>query len=291
MMKAVRFLAGFVVAALLPAPPPAQAWSREGHAIIAEIAWDHTLPDVRKNLAQLLGDRPLDAIAGWPDEIRSALPETTPWHYVNIPSTAEGYLAGRDCPDGDCVVEKIRWFSQILGDAHQTRAARLLALEFLVHLTGDIHQPFHAIADARGGNDIPVTYLGAPQCGGSPCNLHRIWDEELLAHARLGEQQYTAYLEKQIAENRPDPGAEDPEQWANASWMLAKEAIVPPGANLGETYSAAERPVVERQLALAGLRLARLLNEDLGSSRAAAPSAAVPSPIVAFAPAANKPPA
>ena len=40
-----------------------------------------------------------------------------------------------------------------------------------------------------------------------------------------------------------------------------------PQTNIDEAYYLRERPVVDRQLALAGLRLARLLNEELGGLR------------------------
>jgi len=48
--------------------------------------------------------------------------------------------------------------------------------------------------------------------------------------------------------------------------QLAKQALVQPQAEIDEAYYLRERPVVDRQLALAGLRLARLLNEELGGS-------------------------
>jgi hypothetical protein len=47
---------------------------------------------------------------------------------------------------------------------------------------------------------------------------------------------------------------------------LAKQAWVKPDTNIDEAYYQRERPVVDRQLALAGLRLARLLNEELSGT-------------------------
>jgi hypothetical protein len=62
------------------------------------------------------------------------------------------------------------------------------------------------------------------------------------------------------------PGSTDPVAWANYSLQLARQALVQPQAEIDEAYYLRERPVVDRQLALAGLRLARLLNEELGGS-------------------------
>ena len=133
----------------------------------SEIAVDHLNPEAKRAVDDLLRDTNLFAAANWPDAIRSALPETDSLHYENIPTGAAGYLASRDCRQDDCVVAKIVWFSAVLRDQHQSRAARIVALKFLIHLVGDIHQPFHASAVARGG-DIPVTFFGTAQCGGRP---------------------------------------------------------------------------------------------------------------------------
>jgi nuclease S1 len=79
--------------------------------MIADIAMDHLTPEARENLRELLGDNDLASISTWADDINNGRPETKPWHYVHIPSTADGYLATRDCPDGDCVVAKINLFA------------------------------------------------------------------------------------------------------------------------------------------------------------------------------------
>jgi hypothetical protein len=55
-----------------------------------------------------------------------------------------------------------------------------------------------------------------------------------------------------------------PEQWSNESVALVKTAWVQDGANLDERYYQREIKVVDRQMALAGLRLARLLNGTIG---------------------------
>ena len=92
--------------------------------------------------------------ATWADGIRHDGPETAPWHYANIPGESSGYDAPRDCPEGDCIVAKIEEFSAILRDQRQSSEDRQEAVMFLVHLVGDIHQPMHAIGDAKGGNDV-----------------------------------------------------------------------------------------------------------------------------------------
>jgi hypothetical protein len=54
------------------------------------------------------------------------------------------------------------------------------------------------------------------------------------------------------------------EGWANQSLALAQAAWVQDGANLDERYYEQQIKVVDRQMALAGLRLAKLLNATIG---------------------------
>lgn len=245
---------------------PAFAWGPDGHAIIAEIAARYLNPHAAGELRHLLGGTELGSAANWPDRMEAALPETAPWHYVNIPSGAAGYLASRDCPQNNCVVAKIQWFSRVLADPQQSPAARLVALKFLIHLVGDIHQPFHDLAEARGGNDIVVTLFGKQQCGDRACELHYVWDTALIRHTGMTRRQYADSLETMIATRKLDAGADDPSAWADDSFQLAKEALVSNGAQIGQRYYLRERPVLDGQLALAGLRLARLLNQDLAAT-------------------------
>jgi S1/P1 Nuclease len=258
-----RLVAAIAIFLLLPPHRQAWGWGNEGHRIIADVAWDHLSDATRERLRQFLGDNDLASISTWADDIRSARPETGPWHYVDIPSDSGGYKA-KDCPGDNCVVAKITQFARVLGDPEQPYAARSEALKYLVHFVGDASQPFHTMADARGGNDLPVIFFDATECFDRPCNLHSVWDIELILHAGLREHRYASELEKMIAEDHLRAGSADPVAWANDSLQLAKQAWVQPQTNIDEAYYVRERPVVDRQLALAGLRLARLLNEELG---------------------------
>jgi hypothetical protein len=256
----------FTTFLLLLPQPRALAWGSEGHRIIADIAWDHLNDSALENLRPFLGDNDLASISTWADDIRGGHPETGPWHYVDIPPDSGGYEA-KDCPDDNCVVAQINKFARILGDPEQPYAARSEALKFLVHFVGDLSQPFHAMGDARGGNDIPVTFFGSTQCDGYACNLHNVWDSELIRHSGIREHRYARDLEEMIAAGHLQAGPADPAAWANQSLQLARQAWVQPQTNIDQAYYERERPVVDRQLALAGLRLAQILNQELGGSR------------------------
>jgi hypothetical protein len=260
-----RFPAALLSFLLLLPSPQVWAWGNDGHRIISDIAWDHLQPAARANLRPFLGDYNLASISVWPDDVRKDRPGTAPWHYVDISPDASGYTA-KDCPDDNCVVAQIDKFARILGDTNRPFAERSEALMFLVHFVGDISQPMHAMANARGGNDIAVTAFGSTQCGGYACNLHSVWDSELIRHTGLPEQAYVKELEALIGRDHLTAGPVDPAAWANESLQLAKQAWVEPQANIDQTYYEKQRPVVDRQLALAGLRLAVVLNQELGTT-------------------------
>jgi hypothetical protein len=160
-MRFRSWLAAVAAFLLILPHPQAWAWGSEGHRIIADIAWDHLNDATLKTLRQFLGDNDLASISTWADDIRSGRPETGPWHYVDIPPDSSGYEP-KDCPDDNCVVARINQFARILGDPEQPFAARSEALKFVVHFVGDLSQPFHAMADARGGTTFPFQCLAQP---------------------------------------------------------------------------------------------------------------------------------
>jgi S1/P1 Nuclease len=252
-------------------------WSTKGHAVIADIASSRLTPSTRKNLNLILGKNSLASIANWADAIRSEQPETFGWHFVDIPRGAAGFSEERDCyrpqdkgptaqtDHHNCVVDRIEMFRQMLGDENASERERLIALMYLVHFVGDIHQPLHAIDDARGGNDVKVTVFGADQCGNNPCNLHGVWDYSLVEHTGYSEEEYVHHLQDLIRKDHLEQKAGGgPADWANESLREARQVWVSNGALIDEAYYQANIRRVDERLALAGLRLAALLNDTLG---------------------------
>jgi S1/P1 Nuclease len=266
-----------LVALLVFLPAQLPAWGVKGHAIVADIASSRLTPTTRKNLNLILGNNSLASIASWPDYVRADRPEASGWHYVDIPRDAAGFSEERDCyrpqdkgPMGqtdhhNCVVDRIEMFRQVLGDENASERDRLIALMFLVHFVGDIHQPLHAIEDARGGNDITVKVFDSDQCGNYPCNLHGAWDYSLLEHTGYSEEEYVHHLQELINKEHLDQKAGgSPADWANESHREALQVWVSKGASIDESYYQANIRLVDERLALAGLRLAAMLNETLG---------------------------
>ena len=263
------------VALLWTVTASAFGWGREGHRLVALVAADHLSPVAIENVKVLLGRETMADIASFGDDYRSEHPETGQWHYVDIPGTEKVYNRDRDCPaplvNGvadktatwrDCAVDRISYFVGILKDPESAKPQRIFALKMLVHLVGDLHQPMHAIGDARGGNSNRITVFGTKQCGERQiCNLHSTWDSGLIEHTRMNEKKYLATLEEEITslklETKP---VGTPIAWANSSHRAAVEAWVPDGGIINDEYWQAEGPVLNRELELGGLHLANLLN-------------------------------
>jgi hypothetical protein len=265
-----------ILALILCAPIPSFAWGPEGHRVVADIARAHLTKSARGRVRELLGTDDLASISTWADEVRNQRPETYGWHFVDIPWNAQGFSEPRDCyrfdekhPEANqdhhnCVVDRIEIFERTLANQNASNADRVEALKFLVHFVGDIHQPLHAIGEARGGNDIHVVEFGSPECGTRPCNLHFVWDLGLIDHARREEVEYDAYLENLIIKRDLQKRAGgSPEDWANESFHLAHQVWLTEGGQVNEAYYRRNIEIVNERLALAGLRLASLLNAVL----------------------------
>ena len=157
-------------------------------------------------------------------------------------------------------------FSNVLADKRASRPDRIEALKFLVHFVADVHQPLHAVAEARGGNDVAIVQFGRTECGSRPCDLHGDWDIGLIEHAHQSEREYVTQLEQLISREVLDKQPQGtPEQWANESFHIAHNVWLQEGAAVDEAYYRRNIPVVDEQLARAGIRLADLLNDALGN--------------------------
>jgi nuclease S1 len=286
LMRRSRALVLLSLVTLFSSSDLLHAWSGQGHRLVGLIAAARLTPVATQNVAWLLDGKTLADVAGWADSITSEQVQTSYWHYLNIPPEATGYDRDRDCPKQpgaeagsrndrwrDCVVDRISYWEERLGNPKLDRADRATALKFVVHFIGDLHQPFHALGVGRGGNDVHVRVFGQVDCGTdparpSPCNLHSVWDGRLISRRNLDDRAYVEALTKVIAGKgfaSQLPGT--PAQWAEQSFKLAKEALVKPDTNIDEAYYRRHIGVIDDRLALAAVRLAAVLNRTLAASR------------------------
>lgn len=269
MLLTFAYRIGLAVAFTMMASMHARAWGPEGHSVVAEVAQRRLPARVLTQVERILGGRAsLASIASWADDYREVAPETAPWHFVDIPLAADDYVPARDCPAGACVVVAIERQRAILADERQLPAARRQALELLVHFVGDIHQPLHAVGDAKGGNEIHVTYFSTPLPNmRSRSNLHSVWDSGIIHHAVWDWGAEVDSAETAVAGiDVAGLVRKTPAEWALESHAIARDAMagVQQNAKLEQDYQVRFAPVVARQLGIAGIRLAAVLEQALG---------------------------
>jgi nuclease S1 len=258
------------------------AWGPQGHRLVALIATARLTPTARSHVRWLLEPETLADVSSWADRYWEGNYQTYYWHFLNIPPEATSYDRDRDCPRQprlpenaaadkwrDCAVDRIEYNAARVADLMLDRADRAVALKFLVHLVGDLHQPFHALGVERGGNGIRVSVFGSDNCSQDaarsvPCNLHGVWDSSLIAHRRLDDRRYLELINDEIQRRRLDqrPIGTSAE-WAMESQRLAKAALLPQQGVVDEGYYRKALPVIDERLALAGVRLAAILNDSL----------------------------
>jgi nuclease S1 len=251
----------------------AQAWGPEGHSIGAEIAQRRLSPEAVEKVREILGgNASLASIASWADDSRALHLDSAGWHFVDIPLAAQDYDEKRDCapsPEGDCIIHELARSLRDLTDPGSSTAQRRDALKFVVHLVGDVNQPLHTAGELHGYNDLAVCYFSSPaknDCVAT--NLLTVWDVGLIRSIFWDWGGYIDYLETDWlpANNDAALDAGTPVDRALEAHKAARDVAVADLAmneHLGADYLAAVRPTLDRQLAVAGLRLARTLNEAL----------------------------
>ena len=251
------------------------AWGDMGHTVVCEIAFRLAVPDTRAAIRKLIRDDSQFDTFGescvFPDHPRKRADE----HFINLPRDSKG-LTSDDCPLADnCLLTAIRNDAAILSSKAARRQDKLIALKFLGHWVGDIHQPLHvSFEDDRGGNNITVS----GQCSG---NLHSAWDSCLVENA-IGEDVSEAasdLIDSITPAMRERWTASDPPDWANESFAIAEAAKTkycvmqapscdaPPSGHvtIDTAYVEANVPIVLEQLQKAGVRLAHLLDKAFGN--------------------------
>ena len=315
----------------------ARAWNGPGHMAVAGAAYDLLTPAEQQKLVAILlqhrdvsrlktalntqNPKPRDlvmAAATWPDLIKedaahfknNGYDELGPiteikddglmhkgWHFINTPYSRDATPLTK-IPDDNTVdaVTVVRVLvKQLSGGESADKEAFDLA--WLFHLTGDLHQPLHAIVGVdsvyptgdSGGNSILIT---APDS--IETELHAYWDDILGGSA--GSDRFTkrVLLDKdaatasrivtglsmvQLATTRDDL---EPAHWADESKAIAirdtytfpmiktvqiKDRLGNPQqaemVTLDDNYHATALADCQQQVKLAAYRLAQILKKLL----------------------------
>jgi hypothetical protein len=277
-------------------PRSALAWGDEGHRIIALIADQFLTTNVREKIGVLLATvtvsltaHEIASEATWADRYRDSdrngsrqrYEQTHEWHFVDIelddpdlnracfghPPLPTGTVASNG-PAQACIVDKIDQFAAELADPRTDPEERLVALKFILHFVGDIHQPLHASDDHdAGGNRIRVTATGF-----RPGNLHHFWDTEFVERIGPDPRAVAGKIAAGISDEQHRARSQGtPTIWAMESFTLARDhayGLLPAPRTSGvyvldDRYINAADQDVRLQLGRAGVRLAAVLMASL----------------------------
>lgn len=307
-----KFFFSFLLTASLLLPPSALAWNAAGHMTVARIAYAKLTPSTRARVDALLRQHPdfprLSAglahnnpdfnliiflrAAKWPDDIKSdprffedgATPTPTlagfpgmerhrEFHFIDTPFSTDNTTTAQP-PTPNAMTELPRFISEI-GDSSVAPNLQAYDLAWLIHLTGDVHQPLHATTRFTskhgapkgdgGGNAFKIIVPGS-----SIDNLHSFWDDLLGTDISVPSiKTRAASIMNQFPPH--NPADTTPQDWVDESFQAAQQTVYtigPDGRNsprprVTNAYRNAARRLANERAALAGYRLAAVINSRL----------------------------
>ncbi len=263
------------------------SWNALGHMVVANIAYEHLRPDVRLKVDKIVSDlskeypyiTQFNQIGPWPDSLRAQRIEIfTHWHYIDLPLSADGTPI-KTLQDTDNVVWAINHIKPIVKNNKANPYERARFLAFLVHLVGDIHQPLHTVGRIssnhpdgdKGGNLYIIRF---PRGSVNSMPLHKLWDSGFGVFSDDTSKASVDLLTNKISAEYPEQyfalKSSDfiSENWAKEGMDLALSFVytTPENETPSDNYIERGQQISEQRIALAGYRLANLLNQLLSSS-------------------------
>ncbi|MBF0546935.1 MAG: S1/P1 nuclease [Candidatus Riflebacteria bacterium] len=238
---------------------PLFAWGGLGHKLVARLAFEQMTPKARSEATKILKGASLESVSTWADLIKRDRPETASFHFVNFISQNPSLSDNQDVTNSKNVVSGIYLNKSILQNESASLDEKKEALCFLIHFVGDIHQPLHCAPDGNsGGNDIKVKFFN------DETNLHKVWDSELIKATNVSEDDYFQALKNDTKNfDQSKLSGENCMGWAIESNKIAvmNAYSIPSDNVLEERYYEQNIKIVNRQLVIAGIRLAQMLNQ------------------------------
>jgi hypothetical protein len=269
------------VTALLKLNPDYQTWiTGAAPDAVDQIAFVEaaTWPDAIKGESGYTndGDKPTDPNAarniGYADKLQHRY-----WHFIDTPFSTDGTALIAPVPPN--AQTQIEAFRTVLSSPDAADDLKSYDLAWILHLVGDIHQPLHATSrftatqttGDEGGNLVKIKQGGGnflpflARHGSSATVLHAYWDD-VLGTSKSAAVAITAAAA--LPDVAIDQGAiADDAVWIQESFQAAQQTAyarpIGPGAGpyaLSTTYKANAKALAQGRVALAGVRLANLLN-------------------------------
>lgn len=299
----------------------ALGWDDAGHKISAYIAWEQMTPQAREAAAKILLAAPEDSdlsvfyssdsrsaaarqreffmiASTWADivrdrkfKIRNAKYHRGTWHYLDTfwrETSGKIEIVPELKSAEENAVERLLAFEKVLRDALASDADKAVALAWILHVGGDIHQPLHASARVtkydpkgdQGGNLFVLSPKGAT--GEDRVTLHWYWDSIVGRNiARTGDacdSNYLIPIALDLMKKHPPAKMRGRleigqfNKWQAESFQIASTKLYPPSLKFGEMpsedYQKMAFETAQEQIALAGYRLGEMLNRIFGEQTA-----------------------
>ena len=236
----------------------------------------------RKNVDRIMGQRGIIYWANWPDEIKSdtiyAQSIKDGWHYQDLAAglsddewrlengkliIAPEKTKGNLYKALDSLVTVLKDYKTVtLKDRSAVRPPSAVrqehVLRFIVHLSGDRYCPMHlAHMDDKGGNAVKMQWFGRNT------NLHSVWDTKLIESQGYSYTEYAQMIEDEFGWKRKAIEQATDEELLRQSYHRVEEIYRYQETWDENTYHYIYRwhKDCEEQLYIAGIRLAKLLNE------------------------------
>jgi hypothetical protein len=309
-MKRVQHMCALGAALSLCLPPPALAWNGTGHKTVAGIAFKSLKPETRNRVvAVLLNHRGVSgrdaadddaarlqvffSAAIFPDEIRDPsnpdhhLSEPS-HHFVNFPifgSAADrrnAAISARNPHSDNNILKSFADNVSEVTDPNAPADVQAVALAWILHQVGDVHQPLHTSARFSAAfprGDEGGNLVGFPNPRGNRKELHAFWDDILdKTPTHLGDPVQLAD-EIMGTHSRESLSAElgvssRIEGWAQQSFEAARKVAYAPLNATTKRFAEGDVPsgydesaikLAKKQIAMAGYRLADQLEELFGN--------------------------
>ena len=270
-MKRLLLIAAF---AALTSAQGAFAWGRLGHAAVARLAEQHLTKKAKANLDKLLDGRSIGYYASWMDDYKPQMlvdlgytPTNGPRmhmlpHTFSVDESGE-VIRGNRLP-GDKYLANCLYYVERAADRLKNRmhemndSTRLACIQVIVHCLGDMHCPGHV----RWPDNQEIGYFNVV-LKGSEIRYHTIWDTPIVATTHPWSFSDLAFLLDRYTEEQQRAAiAGDIYDWGRESAANSKCIYdVKPGDKLGHDFILKYKPLAEEQLAKAGYRLAKVLND------------------------------
>lgn len=233
-------------------PTKTVAWGKNGHALVAEVAFNYLDKNTKKIVLGYLDGMSIEDAANWMDNIKDdhSYDYMKPYHYVNFDKNAEVF----ERSGSNIIFILNQTIKELQNNKNLTKEEIKTKILIVFHLVGDLHQPLHVgYGSDKGGNAAQINYKG------QGTNLHSFWDSGIIYDRNIVLKdclEANKFSLKEINKLQTI----DVIAWSKESRSLLDTIYNNDGAKIKDDYVTASAITIQSQIQKAGIRLAAILN-------------------------------